>query len=75
VGVNVNDVTVRVIAGLIVTPALAVDVPNAAVMVAAVVVSTGDAPNAKRPVVVPSDTVRYAGRLIAGLLLDNVTST
>jgi hypothetical protein len=45
------------------------------VIVAGVVVCTGNAPNEKSPFVLPADTVTSAGNVIAGLLLDNVTST
>ena len=42
---------------------------------AAVVDVTGNAPNENRPCVEPADTITFAGRLIAGLFADSVTST
>jgi len=74
-GLSVSDVTPTVTPGLTVTPALAVDAPNAAVMVAAVVVVTGRALNEKTPDVVPEDTSTFAGTLTAGLLDDRLTRT
>ena len=74
-GLRASDVTPTVTPGLIVTFALRVDAPYAAVIVAAVVDVTGDAPNENRPCVEPADTITFAGRLIAGLFADSVTST
>src|SRR6185503_3412326 len=74
-GLSVSEVTPTVTPGFTVTLALAVDEPNAAVMVADVVCVTGKAPNENSPCVDPDDTMTFGGRLIAGLFADRVTST
>jgi hypothetical protein len=61
--------------GFTVTFTLAVDAPYDAVIVAGVVVSTGNAPHAKIPLVDPAETITLGGKLIAGLLADRVTRT
>jgi hypothetical protein len=74
-GLSVSDVTPTVTPGFTVTPTLAVDAPNAAVMVAGVGLVTGNAPKENSPDVVPAETITFVGRLMAGLLADSVTST
>lgn len=74
-GLSASDVTPTVTPGFTVTPTLAVDAPNAAVMVAGVVVVTGNALKEKIPDVEPAETNTFGGRLMAGLLADSVTST
>lgn len=74
-GFSVSDVTPTVTPGLMVMPVLAVELPNAAVIVAGVVVVTGNAPKEKSPELEPADTRTFGGRLTAGLFADSVMST
>jgi hypothetical protein len=74
-GLRVSEVTPTVTPGLTVTPAVAVELPKAAVMVTGVVVVTGNAPNENSPDVEPDEMVRSGGRLMAGLFAESVTST
>ena len=74
-GLRVSDVTPTVTPGLMVIPVLAVELPNAAVMVAGVAVVTGNAPKEKSPELVPADTKTFGGRLTAGLFAESDTRT
>ena len=74
-GLSVSDVTPTVTPGLMVMPVLAVELPNAAVIVAGVVVVTGNAPKEKSPELDPADTRTVGGRLTAGLFAESDTRT
>lgn len=75
-GDTARDVThtLAMVLGFTVTVPLTVDEPYDAVIVTGVVTSTAEALKAKSPVVVPADTLRSAGSVIAGLLLVKLTS-